>query len=118
MIPSVALGVFSLFFISYAHSTFIKCRKKEFGVFMHLGMTTGDIRKIIIYENIIVGIGSILLGLLVGVVFSRLFFIIIIKLLEVKGISYIIGFKNFIFPIIIFSGIYLANIVNYNNSYK
>ncbi|MBU3110838.1 FtsX-like permease family protein [Clostridium lacusfryxellense] len=111
MIPSVALGVFSLFFISYAHSTFIKCRKKEFGVFMHLGMTNGDIRKIIIYESMIVGLGSILLGLLVGVVFSRLFFIIILKLLEVKGISYIIGFNNFIFSIIIFSGIYLANIV-------
>ena len=111
MIPSVALGVFSLFFISYAHSTFIKCRKKEFGVFMHLGMTTGDIRKIIIYENMIVALGSILLGLLVGVVFSRLFFIIILKLLEVKGVSYIIGFENFLFPIIIFSGIYLANIV-------
>lgn len=111
MIPSVALGVFSLFFISYAHSSFIKWRKKEFGVFMNLGMTTRDIRKIIIYENIIVALGSILLGLLVGLVFSRLFFIIIIKLLGVKGISYIIGFENFIFPIIIFSGIYLANLL-------
>lgn len=112
MIPSVTLGVFSLFFISYSHSTFIKCRKKEFGVFMHLGMTTGDIRKIIIYENIIVGIGSVLLGLLVGVVFSRLFFIIILKLLEVKGISYIIGLKNFLYSIIIFSGIYLVNLLS------
>ncbi|MFT5872976.1 MAG: ABC-type antimicrobial peptide transport system permease subunit [Clostridium sp.] len=111
IIPSVALGAFSLFFISYAHSTFIKCRKKEFGVFMHLGMTIGDIRKIIIYENIIVAVGSILLGLLVGVVFSRLFFIVVIKLLGVKGISYIIGLKNFIFPTIIFSGIYLANLL-------
>lgn len=110
MIPTVSLGVFSLFFISYAHSTFIKCRKKEFGVFMHLGMTNVDIRKIIIYENILVALGSILLGLLVGLVFSRLFFIITIKLLGVKGISYIIGFNNFIFPIIIFSGIYLANL--------
>ncbi|MGH4121795.1 MAG: FtsX-like permease family protein [Clostridium sp.] len=111
MIPSVALGVFSLFFISYAHSTFIKCRKKEFGVFMHLGMTTVDIRKIIIYENIIVALASILLGLLVGLVFSKLFFIVTIKLLGVKEISYVIGFKNFIFPTIIFSGIYLANLL-------
>lgn len=111
MIPSVALGVFSLVFISYSHATFIKCRKKEFGVFIHLGMTTVDIRKIIIYENIIVALGSIFLGLLVGVVFSRLFFIVIIKLLEVKGISYIIGLKNFIFPTVVFSGIYLANLL-------
>jgi hypothetical protein len=111
IVPNVALGVFSLVFISYAHASFIRWRKKEFGIFMNLGMTTSDIIKIIIYENTIVALGSIVLGLLVGSVFSRLFFVIITRLLGAKGISYIIGFKNFIFPIIIFSGIYLANLI-------
>lgn len=111
IIPSVALGVFSLLFISYAHSSFIKWRKKEFGVFMTLGMTIGDIRKIIIYESLLVCGSSILLGTLTGLVFSRLFFIIITKLLEVTAVSYIIGFRNFIFPIAIFSVIYIVNII-------
>lgn len=111
IIPSVALGVFSLFFISYAHSSFIKWRKREFGIFMNLGMTTEDIKRIIIYENIIIALGSVLLGILTGVVFSRLFFIVITKLLEVSGIDYIIGFKNFIFSIGIFLGIYSVNLL-------
>ena len=34
IIPTVALLVFSIFFISYAHSTFIIGRKKEFGLLM------------------------------------------------------------------------------------
>lgn len=111
IVPNVALGVFSLFFVSYAHSSFIKWRKKEFGVFMTLGMTHEDIRKIIIYENSIVALGSILLGLIAGVVFSRLFFIIIMKLLEIEGIRYTMGIKNFIFPCGIFLIIYLGNLL-------
>ncbi len=111
IIPNVALGVFCLFFTSYAHSSFIKWRKKEFGVFMNLGMTTEDIRKIIIYENIIVAFGAILLGLLTGAVFSRLFFIVITRFLEVRGIAYTIDFKNFIFSVSIFLGIYFANLI-------
>lgn len=111
IIPNVALAVFCIFFISYAHSSFIKWRKKEFGVFMNLGMTTEDIRKIIIYENIIVALGAILLGLLTGAVFSRLFFIVIASLLEVRGIAYTIGFKNFMVSISIFLGIYFVNLI-------
>lgn len=111
IVPNVALGVFSLFFVSYAHSSFIKWRKKEFGVFMTLGMTHEDIRKIIIYENTIVALGSIVLGLITGLVFSRLFFIIIMKLLEIEGIRYTISIKNFIFPAGIFLIIYLGNLL-------
>src|SRR5690625_6718239 len=35
---SVTLLIFTIFFISYAHSIFIKRRKKEFGLFMTLGI--------------------------------------------------------------------------------
>lgn len=111
IIPNVALGIFCIFFISYSHSSFIKWRKKEFGVFMSLGMITKDIAKIILYENIIVALGSLLLGLLTGVVFSRLFFIVMTNLLEVKGITYNIGLKNFIFSIGIFLSIFTVNLL-------
>jgi hypothetical protein len=110
-VPNAALGVFSLFFISYAHSSFIKYRKKEFGIYMNLGMTNEDIRKIIIYESIIVALSSILLGLIVGLVFSRLFFIVVISLVGARGIPYVIDIKNFIYPTIIFIGIYLVNLL-------
>lgn len=110
-IPTAALGLFSIVFISYAHSTFIRGRKKEFGLLMNLGMSIRDIRKIIIYENILVGISAMILGIISGLVFSRLFFLIIIKLMEITGVEYIIGIKNFIFPIGIFILIYLVNML-------
>lgn len=111
VIPTVALGLFSVVFISYAHSTFIRGRKKEFGLLMNLGMSINDIRKIIIYENILIGVSAIMLGIISGVVFSRLFFLIIVKLMEITGVEYIIGIKNFIFSIGIFIMIYLVNLL-------
>ncbi|BCZ45613.1 ABC transporter permease [Clostridium gelidum] len=110
-IPSVSLVLFSIVFISYAHSTFIRGRKKEFGLFMSLGMSIGDIRRIIVYENIFIGVAAIILGIISGLVFSRLFFLIIIKSMEITGIEYIIGIKNFLFPIGIFILIYLVNML-------
>jgi hypothetical protein len=111
VIPTVALGLFSIVFISYAHSTFIRGRKKEFGLLMNLGMSISDIRKIIIYENILVGFSAIILGIISGLVFSRLFFLVIINLMEITGVEYIIGINNFIFPIGIFILIYLINML-------
>ena len=37
MIPTVALGLFSLVFISYAHSTFIRGRKKRIWIVYEFG---------------------------------------------------------------------------------
>ena len=51
----VAIGAFSVFFISYAHRTFIKGRNKEFGIYMSLGMNDKDIKNLVLLENMIIG---------------------------------------------------------------
>lgn len=106
MIPNVALIVFSIFFISYAHSSFIKARKKEFGLFMTLGMSIRDIRKIILVENGLIAIASIVFGVLSGTIFSRLFFLFIMRVINVLGVPFHVGFKNYIFSIAIFTVIF------------
>lgn len=111
VVPTVALLVFALIFISYAHSTFINARKKEFGVFMTLGMSIKDLRKLILIENGLISGISILIGIITGVVFSRLFFLVVLKVLAVRDIDYKIGMINFLFSIGIFITIYLVNIL-------
>lgn len=110
IIPSTVLLVFSIIFISYTHFTFIKARKKEFGIFMNLGMSIKDIRKIILYENYLIGASSMILGTISGLIFSRLFFLVIINLLDVTGVEYSIGFKNFSYSIGIFAVLFLVNL--------
>ncbi|HZK71345.1 MAG TPA: FtsX-like permease family protein, partial [Clostridia bacterium] len=49
--PSLGIVLFSVLFIIYAHSSFVKFRKTEFGLFMVLGMTNWDIGRIMLFEN-------------------------------------------------------------------
>ncbi|KHF39642.1 FtsX-like permease family protein [Halalkalibacter okhensis] len=99
IVPAVALIVFSVFFISFAHSLFIKRRKKEFGLFMTLGMSFRDITKILLLENAIIAVTSIIIGVISGMVFSRLFFLIIMNSIDVKGILFQLNVNVFLISI-------------------
>lgn len=70
----VVIILFSFFFVNYSNSTFIKSRSREFGLLSMFGMTKEQIRKYVAYENIIVSLLSILGGVLLGGLFSKLFF--------------------------------------------
>lgn len=65
--------IFSFFFVLYSVSSFLKTRKREFGVlFMH-GMTQGQFNTMVFLENMIIGIGSILAGMTSGIITGKLF---------------------------------------------
>lgn len=73
----IVILVFTFFFTNYSISNFLKTREKEFGLLSMFGLTKTQIRNYIMYENIIVTIISIATGLLLGMVFSKLFFMAI-----------------------------------------
>lgn len=70
----VIIVVFSILFVSYANSIFIKSRGKEFGLLSLFGMTGGQIKKYVLIEGTIIAVLSIVTGLFTGVLFSKLFF--------------------------------------------
>ena len=107
VLPSVVLIFFSVIFITYSYSAFMKSRKKEFGLFMNLGMSIWDIRKLIFVENGLIGTASICLGILSGTIFSRLFFLIITRLIGLTDISFHIRLESYIYSIGIFTAIFL-----------
>lgn len=49
----------------------IKKRKKELGIYMTLGMSKRKISKILLSETLIVGVLSLIAGLLLGLVVSQ-----------------------------------------------
>lgn len=110
-VPTVALIMFSVVFISYAHSSFIKSRQHEFGLFLSLGMSIKQIMKIIIFENGLVAIASMGVGIISGAVFSRLFFFIVLKVLKVSGIEFALPYKSLLWTLGSFSAIFLIAIL-------
>lgn len=75
--------IFSYIFLFYTNSFLIKRRKKEFGVYNMLGMEKRHVSRVFAVESIIVALISMVSGLIVGIVFSKLcmlLFLYIIKL--------------------------------------
>ena len=107
----VIIGTFSFFFISYAHSSFMKSRNKEFGLFLTLGMTKKDINIIIKIENSLIILISLIFGLIAGTVFSKLFFMVVTRILQLKGINYILNYNSYGLSVGVFLLIYLIVIL-------
>ncbi|WP_025640868.1 ABC transporter permease [Schnuerera ultunensis] len=76
IISQVIIVIFSILFVGYSTSIFLKSRGKEFGLLSLYGMTRKQIKKYVLIENTIISILSIGTGILTGIVFSKLFFMI------------------------------------------
>ena len=68
--------------IVYANNFLINRRKKEFGIYMTLGMGKRQISKIILLETILIGMISLIIGLVIGVFASQFMSILVSKLFE------------------------------------
>src|SRR5690625_1005617 len=62
---------FSFFFILYSMGSFLQSRKKEFGVFMIQGMSNRQIKWMVFLENMLIGFFATILGIGLGLVFSK-----------------------------------------------
>ncbi|MGM9944318.1 MAG: FtsX-like permease family protein [Lysinibacillus sp.] len=71
-----------LFFVLYANHLFMKRRSKEIGLYQLIGMTKWLIVRLIALENIILFVGAVVIGMVVGFVSSRLFAMILLKVLD------------------------------------
>lgn len=79
---SVFVAVILGLLIVYANNFLINRRKKEFGIYMTLGMGKRQISKIILLETIFIGIISLIIGIVIGVFASQFMSILVAKLFE------------------------------------
>ena len=79
---SVFVAVVLGLLIVYANNFLINRRKKEFGIYMTLGMGKRQISKIILMETILVGIISLIVGLVIGIFASQFMSILVAKMFE------------------------------------
>ncbi|MCM3006239.1 ABC transporter permease [Priestia koreensis] len=80
--------VFSFFFVLYSVSAFLKSRKKEFGIFIMTGMSRRQLNTMVFLENMLIGIASLIAGILVGIVFGKLFLMMGANILEIDYLSF------------------------------
>ncbi len=115
------LVVFVLaFLIIYASRFLMKRRKKEFGIYMLLGMKKGKISRIILIETLLVGIISLIVGLGIGIVLSQLMSIIVANMFEANMTKFAFTFskvaliKTILYFAIIYVIVMIFNVISVN----
>lgn len=68
-------------FVLYANSIFLKRRSNEIGIYQLIGLTRGGVARMLMIENMLLGIGALLVGIATGIVVSRGFLLLLVKLM-------------------------------------
>ena len=110
---SVFIAIVLGFLIVYANNFLINRRKREFGIYMTLGMERRQISTIILFETILVGILSLVVGIFIGVFASQFMSILVAKLFEADMTEFTFVFSKdaCIKTCIYFAVMYLAVII-------
>lgn len=91
---SVFVAVILGFLIVYANNFLIKRRKREFGLYMTLGMGKRQISGILLGETFLIGLISLVVGLVIGVFGSQLMSILVAKLFQADMSEYQFVFSD------------------------
>ncbi|PGT65776.1 ABC transporter permease [Bacillus cereus] len=104
----VVIVFFSFFFLLYSIGTFLKVRKKQFGILTVLGISRKQLHRLVFMENMLIGILSIFFGMQFGLVFSQFFLLVTAKITHLPGIYLYIPTNAFILTMIVFLGLFIA----------
>ncbi|EOU1113674.1 ABC transporter permease [Clostridium perfringens] len=120
MMAEQLIGYFSVFIafvlgflIVYANNYLIKRRKKEFGIYMTLGMENGSLSKIIFLETLFIGAISLGIGVVLGIMLSQALSVLTAYMFQVDLTKFQfvfspLGFKR---TVLCFSIIYLVVLI-------
>ncbi len=76
----VIIAVFVFFFMLNANKGFIRARKKEISMYSLFGMPNGKIGKLLFIETLIVGVSALIVGIALGIFFSKLTAMILLNM--------------------------------------
>lgn len=121
-ISQYLIFIFSFFFLLYSVSSFLKTRKKEFGILMMHGMTPSQLNKLIFLENMLIGIASVAFGILIGLIFSKLLLLLSANILAIdNGLPFYIPIKAIFMTagafliLFLFISLFTSKMVKVNN---
>ena len=107
------IGFFSIIFLFYTNSFLIKRRKKELGLYNILGMEKKHIAKVLFWETLFVSIISMVVGLIGGILLSKLMFLVLLKILNFKvPMGFFISTQSLIVTAILFGIIFVLSLIN------
>ncbi|MDD3893718.1 MAG: ABC transporter permease, partial [Syntrophomonadaceae bacterium] len=78
---AICVAVFSAIFMGYSNAFFTRKRKKEIGLYSLLGLQKKQVARMLFYENLVMGVVALGVGIIVGSLFSKLFVMLFFRLM-------------------------------------
>ena len=112
---SVFVSIILGFLIIYSNNFLIKRRKKEIGLYLTLGMSKRKVSQILVFETLLVGLISLVVGLLIGVFLSQGLSVVTAKMFEADLSTYKFIFSSqALYKTILYFGIIFLLVMIFN----
>lgn len=100
--------VFSICFISYSMRCFLKNRSRQLGLITILGASKKQINRLVFMENELIGFLSIVVGILLGLVFSRFFLDIANRMIGVTEFVFYFPGQAILLTVVIMGAVFFG----------
>ena len=105
-------AIFSFIFLFYTYRFLMKRRKKEFGLFNVLGMEKKHIGRIMLWENIMLAFASLIGGISIGLLFSKLVTMLLYRILNFDiSFPFVLPPTAIIITLLLFVSIFFCTLV-------
>lgn len=102
-VGGIAIIIFTAIFMWYSNTFFTRRRKKEIGIYSLVGLSKRQIGKMLFYENMIMGIFSLGIGIFLGSLFSKAFAMMFLRMMgHYVHVNFFIPYRAVINTTIIF----------------
>lgn len=110
---SVFVVVILGFLVVYANRFLIRRRKREFGIYLTLGMDIRHVSLIVVMETLVVGVVALAVGLLLGIGLSQVMMYVTAGLFEatIQGFVFAFSPSACLSTMACFAGIFLVTLV-------
>lgn len=104
----VVVGIFCVIFLIYSNSFLMKRRQKEIGLYNILGLEKGHIGKVMFLETIMTSLISMIAGIGLGILGSKLSLLLLFRFLHVPAVlGFYISITGILFCVAGFGAVFL-----------
>ena len=105
---SIVSMMFSFVLILYSVGNFLKNRSRQFAILNIIGASKGQFNKLIFLENIIISVFALIVGIITGLIFSKIFLMAAERTIDGLELHFYFPVMALVLTLALMGGLFLA----------
>ena len=105
---SIVSMMFSFVLILYSVGNFLKNRSRQFAILNIIGASKGQFNKLIFLENIIISVFALIVGIITGLIFSKIFLMAAERMIDGLELHFYFPVMALVLTLALMGGLFLA----------